>query len=95
MCCTANRLKSEYGLYSGSFDNVAQAQYLIPDVWTIGKVYARLIEDISGEENITETLLEVYSSWIDATLSDYNYSFYYESREYIAECYRLGEVIDA
>ena len=76
------------------FDNVSAARYAVPDVWTVGKVYARLIEDVSGEDNVVETLLKVYTSWIDEKLSDYNSSFYYESRDYIAECWRQGEALD-
>ena len=84
----------EFSLPGGTYDNIASARYLVPDVWTIGKVYARLIEDVSGEGNVLETLMEVYTSWIDEKLSDYNSSFYYESRDYIAECYRQGTVLD-
>ena len=60
----------------------------------MGKVYARLIEDVSGEDNVVETLLKVYTSWIDEKLSDYNSSFYYEPRDYIAECWKQGVVLD-
>lgn len=74
--------------------NVGQSKYLIPDVWTIGKVYARLIEDISSDTNTAETLVEVYESWIDARLSDYNSVFYFQSREYIAESYRSGAMLE-
>ena len=41
----------EFGLTAGSYDNVGQARYVVPDVWTMGKVYARLIEDVSGEDD--------------------------------------------
>lgn len=41
----------EFGLTAGSYDNVGQARYAVPDVWTMGKVYARLIEDVSGEDD--------------------------------------------
>lgn len=85
---------TEFSLQSGSFDNVSAARYAVPDVWTMGKVYARLIEDVSGDGNVVETLLAVYSSWIDEKLSDYNSSFYYEPRDYIAECWRQGMVLD-
>lgn len=85
---------TEFSLPGGTYDNISSARYLVPDVWTIGKVYARLIEDVSGEDNVLETLMEVYTSWIDEKLSDYNSSFYYESRDYIAECYRQGTVLD-
>lgn len=85
---------TEFSLQGGSFDNVSAARYTVPDVWTMGKVYARLIEDVSGENDVVETLLKVYTSWIDEKLSDYNSSFYYESRDYIAECWRQGVVLD-
>ena len=35
---------AEFDLPGGSFDNVASARYTVPDVWTMGKVYARLLE---------------------------------------------------
>lgn len=49
---------------------------------------------MSDEYNVVETLLAVYTSWIDEKLSDYNSSFYYEPRDYIAECSRQGTVLD-
>ena len=76
------------------FDNLAEARYTVPDVWTMGKVYARLIEDVSDEDNIVETILQVFTSWIDGLLSDYNAAFYYQPRDYIAECYRQKTVLD-
>ena len=84
----------EFDLQSGSFDNISTAKFTVPDVWTMGKVYARLIEDVSGETDVVDTLLNVYGSWIDEKLSDYNSAFYYQPRDYIAECYRQGEVLD-
>ena len=85
---------TEFSLQEGVYDNIASARYTVPDVWTIGKVYARLIEDVSDDHNIVETLLAVYTSWIDEKISDYNSSFYYGPRDYIAECYRQGTVLD-
>lgn len=90
----ADDMITEFSLQSGSFDNVSAARYAVPDVWTMGKVYARLIEDISDDENVVETLLAVYTSWIDEKLSDYNSSFYYEPRDYIAACWQQGMVLD-
>lgn len=84
----------EFSLQGGGFDNVSASHYTVPDVWTMGKVYARLIEDVSGENDVVETLLRVYTSWIDEKLSNYNSSFYYEPRDYIAECWRQGAVLD-
>ena len=64
----------------------------MPDYWTMGEVYERLIEDVCGED-VIKTLMEVYDSWIDGTISNYNSDFYYQPRDYIRECYREGEVI--
>lgn len=80
----------EYRLSGGSFDNVNSARYVIPDVWTVGKIYARLIEDVSEDDTMIETLMRVYASWISEAISDYNTSFYYQSRDYITESYRQG-----
>ena len=79
----------------GSFDNIKNCRYDVPDYWTIGEVYERLVEDIVEDnitENIIDGIIEVYSSWIDATISNYNTDFYYQSREYICECYKEGKI---
>lgn len=78
----------------GDFDNVAACRYMVPDYWTIGEVYARLIEDVCGdnEAQIIPRLIEVYTSWIDAAISNYNTDFYYQSRDYIYACYEAGEI---
>lgn len=89
----ADDVIQEFGLKGGTYDNVTVAKYTVPDVWTVGKIYARLIEDISQEHNVVETLMQVYASWIDEAISDYNTSFYYQPRDYIAESYRQGQPV--
>lgn len=78
----------------GAYDNLEKAKYEIPDYWTIGEVYERLIEDVSEDstEAIVDTIMAVYSSWISDAISNYNTDFYYQSREYICRCYTEGEV---
>lgn len=76
----------------GNYDNISQSKYNIPDYWTIGEVYERLIEDIRGKD-IIEALMLVYNSWISEAISNYNSDFYYQSREYIYQCFRDGEII--
>lgn len=72
---------------SHSTDNVAACRYTVPDYWTIGEVYERLIEDVTGEdeddEHLIDHLMEVYTSWIDDAISNYNSDFYYQSRDYL------------
>lgn len=93
---TADDFITSLHIPEGNFDNVAECRYTVPDYWTIGEVYERLIEDVSGDddEHIVERLVEVYTSWIDEEISNYNTDFYYQSREYIFECYREGTVIE-
>jgi hypothetical protein len=91
---TANDFIERCNIPMGSFDNVSDWRYMVPDYWTMGEVYERLIEDVTGDdlENIISYLMEVYSSWIDSAISNYNTDFYYQSRDYIYECYKAGEV---
>ncbi len=82
----------------GDFDNVAKCRYEVPDYWTIGEVYERLIADASP--NLTEAesgavvdnLILVYASWISDAISNYNSDFFYQPRDYIRVCYEEGEV---
>ena len=75
---------------------VATCHYTVPDYWTIGEVYERLIEDVTGEdeddEHLIDHLMEVYTSWIDDAISNYNSDFYYQSRDYLFACYQEGEI---
>ena len=84
----------ESGITEGSFDNVGACRYRVPAYWDIGVVYERLIEDSFEDEEIVDGIWEVYHSWIDAHISDYNTDFYYQSRDYIAACYKEGEVLE-
>ena len=62
-------------------DFIVACRYQVPNYWTIGEVYERLIEDVSGdrEESLVERLIEVYTSWIDDEISNYNSDYYYQS----------------
>ena len=91
---TADEFITRCKIPMDSFDNVAKCRYEVPDYWTIGEVYERLIEDIAGDDtdNIIDCIIDVYSSWIDDVISNYNTDFYYQSREYIFECYKEGKI---
>lgn len=91
---TADDFITNLNIPEGAFDNVASCRYEVPDYWTIGEVYERLIEDISGDDeaHIVDRLMEVYTSWISDAISNYNTDFYYQPRDYISECCREGKV---
>lgn len=82
-------------LPTGDFDNVAKCRYAVPSYWDIGAVYARLIEDVADGADPIAKLMEVYSSWMSDALSRFNTDLFYQSRGYIAECYRAGEILVA
>lgn len=97
-CCepiekVADEFMEESQISKGEFDNVSVCRYYIPDYWEIGEVYERLIEDSYPDEKIVEGLWEVYHSWIDEHISDYNTDFYCQFRDYIAACYEEGMVL--
>ena len=90
---TTDEFIEEACMTEGDFDNVKECRYTVPGYWDIGEVYERLIEDTYGDENVIDGIWEVYNSWIDAQISDYNTDFYYQPRDYIAECYKKGVVL--
>ena len=91
---TANEFITRCNIPTDSFDNVAKCKYDVPDYWTIGEVYERLVEDMSEDniDMIIDNIINIYSSWIDEVISNYNSDFYYQSREYICECYKEGRI---
>lgn len=84
---------NQFNIPEGNFDNLLLCRYNVPDYWTMGEVYERLIEDGFSDNDIVDGIMEVYQSWIDDNLSDYNTDFYYQPRDYIAACYKAGEVL--
>lgn len=89
----ANEFIDECHILDGDFDNVGNCKYRIPDYWDIGEVYERLIEDCFDDKEVLMGLWEIYHSWIDKQISDYNTDFYYQPRDYIAACYKNGEIL--
>ncbi|MBQ6519713.1 MAG: hypothetical protein IJI14_13405 [Anaerolineaceae bacterium] len=80
------------GISEGSFDNIAACRYDVPGYWDIGKVYTRLIEDVSPD-NLLKGLESVYGSWLSDAISNYNSDLYYQPRDYLKECYLAGEIL--
>lgn len=91
----ADEFIAESGIVDGTFDNVAECGYSVPSYWDIGKVYKRLIRDISKHEHadLIDTLIKVYNSFISDKIDDYNSSMYYENPSYLLECYLEGKVL--
>lgn len=84
-----------YNISNGIFDNISTCKYTVPTHWDIGKVYKRLIVDISSDQhkNLIDTLIEVYNSWLSRKIENYNSSMYYENPDYIYASYLNGDVL--
>ena len=84
-----------YKIDDRTFDNISDAKYSIPTHWDIGKVYKRLIYDISSKQNkaMMDVLIDVYNSWLSRKIEDFNSSIYYESPEYLYASYLVGDVL--
>ncbi len=100
-CCTANpsqkiadEIISMCHIPYGNYDNVADCKYLVPDYWTIGDVFERLITDSHSEGDIMDTAELIYNAWITDAQLDFNSDFYYQPRDYIYACYREGGYLD-
>ena len=83
----------KHHIENGIFDNIENAQYSIPTHWDIGKVYKRLIINISKKENkpLIDVLSDVYNSWLSRKIEDFNSSVYYESPQYLLQSFLMGE----
>ncbi len=89
-------LINSYKIEIGHFDNVAAANYSIPTIWDIGKVYQRLIINLvvyRKTHDFVGIMIEVYNSWISRKIEDLNSSMYYENPEYIFQSFLAGDVL--
>ena len=77
----------------GNYDNLSNCKYAIPDYWDIGEVFARLIEDCYNDENVIDGIKRVYESWIADQILNFNSDLYYQSRDYLAVCYKEGTLL--
>lgn len=91
---TAEDFIEQCNIPAGTYDNVSKCRYTVPDYWTMGEVYERLIEDVcdDDEDAVIPNLMKVYGSWIDDALSNYNTDFYYQPRDYIYVSYLEGQI---
>ena len=77
----------------GDFDNISICKYTVPDYWDIGEVFERLIEDSYLECDVVKGIETVYSSWIADRILNFNSDLYYQSRDYIAACFKEGMLL--
>lgn len=65
-----------------------------PTFFDMGKVYERLIRDISSSENdYINNLIEVMTSWIMEKFDNYDSSLYFENPDYLNNCYLENKIL--
>lgn len=71
----------EHSISNGTFLMVTTTGFKIPSHTEIGRVYARLVEDLESDpERYPERLYEVFQSEISNAISDFSTSFYFAPR---------------
>lgn len=80
-------------ILEGNYDNLSKCRYRVPDYWDIGEVFARLVEDCYEEKDVIRGMKEVYTSWMAERILNFNSDLYYQSREYLAVCYKEGKLL--
>lgn len=86
----AQKLIEQYDIQQGNYNTVSECKYAVPTHWDIGKVYKRLIKNVSEAtgNDVIDTLAEVFSSKIVGLIENYNSSFYYENPGAIFSAYQ-------
>ena len=56
----------------GDYDNVGMARYEVPGYWDIGKVFERLIEDVTDKSDVVDGIRKVFSSWLADRILNFN-----------------------
>lgn len=82
----------DFGITTGIFDTVAECKYTVPSVTSIGRVYQQLILSVMGED-VAQTLIDVFSSFISDEISDYNSNVYYSNPDYLRCSYQEGRLL--
>lgn len=80
-------------IVNGNFDNITTCKYTVPDYWDIGEVFERLIVDTFEEKDVIKGIFDVYHSWLTDRILNFNSDLYYQSRDYIAACYKEGQIL--
>lgn len=90
----ADEIIEYYQITIGDFDSISNCKYSIPSVQSIGKVYSRLISNTMLEsDNIIDSIVKVFKSFISDEISDFNSSVYYSNPDYLKYSYLEGKLL--
>lgn len=89
----SDELIEEYGITDGDFDIVSECRYTVPTEQSIGRVYQTHVCDVCSDDNVEQTIIDVFSSFISDEISDLNFSVYYCNPDYIRCSYLEGRLL--
>lgn len=89
----ADELIEDYGIKNGDFDTVKECKYEVPSVTSIGMLYQELVLSTMKEEDASQGIIDVFSSFITDEISDFNSSVYYTNPDYLRCSYLSGEML--
>lgn len=99
-CLTFEQVAAEmiqdFNIKDGTFDSVGASEDKVPHFISIGGVYSDLIIDLANENKrpIPTIMFEVFTSFINEAISDFNSSTFYENPSFIFHSYKSGYLLD-
>ena len=89
----SDELIEEYNISNGDFDTVAECKYTVPSVTSIGRVYQMLVLAVCKDDNVEQSMIDVFSSFISDEISDFNSNVYYSNPDYLRCSYLEGMML--
>ena len=85
-----------HNIRMGTFDNISTCKYTVPDFWDIADVYEMLIQNVHSQSQNTleEDILTVFNSWLIEKINNFNTALYYQTEQYLFECYKAGYILE-
>ncbi|MGV8146231.1 MAG: hypothetical protein ACLKAK_07735 [Alkaliphilus sp.] len=65
----------------------------MPNAFTVGLTFATVIKAV-GAGNLYEDMIAVYSSILDTIVRNYDSDGWYSGTNYLAACYKAGEILE-
>lgn len=89
----SDELIEEYGIKNGDFDTVKECRYEVPSATSIGMLYQELVLSTMKDEDASQGIIDIFSSFITDEISDFDSSVYYTNPDYLRCCYLSGEML--
>lgn len=91
----SDELIEKLNIKNGTFNSIKLCKYETPSVTSVGRVFQRLILEIyekNTEKSLSETIIDVFSSFISDEISNFNSAVYYANPSYLLCSYEEGKL---